>query len=51
MGAYLSNVGIFSVFGNFGSQRYSDTFILTPVLLIALAFSYLPKMWTSGRFS
>lgn len=41
---YLYFVSVFSVFGNFGSARYSDIFILIPLILIALGIGSIPKI-------
>jgi len=39
--AYLYFVAVFAVFGNFGSQRYSDIFILIPIILTGIGLGYL----------
>lgn len=36
---YLYMTAVFAIFGNFGSARYSDMFILLPLILTGLAFS------------
>ncbi|OGO90158.1 MAG: hypothetical protein A3F10_06325 [Coxiella sp. RIFCSPHIGHO2_12_FULL_42_15] len=45
IGAYGYFVAVMTVFGNFGSDRYSDMFLWIPLMIVMLGFSSIFPVW------